>query len=285
MRFILALLFLLALPAHAETSSKPQIYDQGGAPVDPLCFLSNFGTEDAPVYPTKNCEWEGLVSVGEEAPLPPEYVSTYYEDHFFDPETDETSVSRGFIGYRAIGQVEIDGGSYLAVVLIENGGGFGTFSSLMLLDMVYDEENEQRVFPLHKTLAYGDRCMGGIADARIDEENGDLIYEVNTTMADIFLLSGDPERDTLKSDAYKSLPTCAPCCYAVAAFSPKELRGVNFIPSRMKPEEGSDSKAATCVENMVKLNEDHGNHYFDAEDFGHFIRELEHVCLGRMEGE
>lgn len=280
--FCITLVVYDSAQASEGAQHKPHIYDHAGAPVDPLCFLSNFGTEDAPIYPTQNCEWEGLVSVADAPPLEPErFVSTYYEDHYYDPETEETHVSRGFVGYRAIGQVAVDGGSYLALHLVENGGGSGTFSSLMLLDMKYDEENSQRVFPLYRGVAFGDRCMGGIADARL--EDGELVFALNTTMADIFNLTGEPEREILQSEAYKALPYCAACCYGVAEFDLEGFRSIEFIPNRMKPE--AENEAAACVEKMVKLNEDYGQHVFSAEDFGFFVRELEHTCLGRMEGK
>ncbi|MBL4804546.1 MAG: hypothetical protein JKY71_06740 [Alphaproteobacteria bacterium] len=292
MRYVLPLalmaLFVLSSPASAEDPAtavhKPQLYDYNGAPVDPLCFLSNVGTEEAPVYPTRFCQYEEIVNVGQSGLDESKFVAVSFEEAFYDPETDESISSFGFIGYRAIGMVEHEGRDLMAVIVVENGGGSGTFTELMLLDPVRDEEEKTLNYRHVETLVTGDRCMGGVYDATIDPENKDLIYRVKTTMADMFLLTGDTEREILKSDAYESLPFCAICCYAEAEFSLEEFRGVFFPQNRHTPTDGSE--AAQCVEGLVDLNVTQAKQsYFGKEDFGFFIRELEHTCLGRMEGE
>ncbi|MCD8570032.1 MAG: hypothetical protein LRY76_00575 [Alphaproteobacteria bacterium] len=219
------------------------------------------------------------MSDGDAAPLDEKrFVSTGYKQEYVDPETDEVFTSHGLVGYRAIGHVD----GYEAVVQIENGGGSGTFTSVMLLETIRDDETETTTFRQHEVLSSGDRCMGGYSDARV--EDGELYFTVNTTMADMFSLTGDRDREILKSEAARNLPFCAICCYAEAEFSTEEFRGVRFPETRMKPDE-SDNDAARCVENMVTLNVKHGHDYMGAEEFGTFIHELEHVCLGRMEGE
>lgn len=281
-------LFVLSSPVSAEDSQnhahKPQLYDYDGAPVDPLCFLSNVGTEEAPVYPTRFCQHEDIVNIGQSGIDESQYVAVSYEESFYDDETEESISSFGFIGYRAVGMVEYEGQDLLAVVLIENGGGSGTFTQLMLLDPVRDEAEKTLNYRHVETLTTGDRCMGGIAEANIDPDSNELIYRVHTTMADMFTVSDDPERDILDSMEYRSLPYCAVCCYGEVEYSLDEFRGVFFSQDRHKPEE--DSGAASCVEDLVDLNVTQAKQsYFDAEDFGFFIRELEHTCLGRMEGE
>ncbi len=278
-------MLFLSGPVHAEEAlHRPQLYDHNGAPVDPLCFIHNYGAEDAPVYPTQNCEWEGLASVGEEAPLDENrFVSTAYEDRYFDPETEETFISHGFIGYRAIGHIGTPDAGYEAVVVVENGGGSGIFSSIMLLETRFDEDTQSRVFARRQVLGTGDRCMGGYENANI--KDGKLEFSINTTMGDMLRFAGNEERPILKSDAAGSLPYCSICCYAVAHFDENaDLLGVSFKPERMKPDE-HDSEAAHCVEKLVALNVDHGQIYFPAADFEYFVREIEHVCLGRVEGE
>lgn len=263
-----------------EALAKPQLYDHNGTPVDPLCFLSNIGTEEEPIYPTTLCQWEEFVNL-DEAPLDPErFVSVAYEESYQDPETDEVFKSNGFIGYRAIGHVgQVDGG-HEAVLTVENGGGSGTFTTLMLLEMDKNEDNDT-IFHESEVIAAGDRCMGGIDDAYT--EDSQLHYTQHTTMADMLLLSGDPEREILKSDLYQSLPYCAACCYGLAHYDENGFTGISFTEKRHKPD--ADNETATCVENLVNLNVTNGITKFSKEDFDTFVREIEHTCLGRVEGE
>lgn len=267
----------------AEDAHKPHLYDLDGTPVNPLCFLSNIGTEDAPIYPTTFCEGEDISSSGESVLDEGRFVSTDYQSHYYDHETDETFTSQGFVGYRVIGQVDHKNNSYLAVVTLENGGGSGTFSSIMLLEPTINPDNDTRAFRQVEVLTYGDRCMNGYADAWV--EDGELIYRVHSTMIDMLGFSGDPERAILKADAASSLPFCAACCYAQAEFSSEGFRGMFFPKERMKPAK-DDSEAATCIEELVDLNITQAKQdYFNEEDYGFFVREIEHTCLGAVEGE
>ena len=280
----MVIIVLCAVPAVAADNHKPQLYDFHGSPVDPLCFLSNHGTQDNPVYPTVDCEPDGIVNIGN-SPLDERFVAVSYEEEHCDPEVaDECFSTYGFIGYRAIGMVEYQGRDLMALWIVENGGGSGVFHTLMLVDPVRDEETHSLTYHHVETLVSGDRCMGGIASAQIDPENKDLIYRVHTTMADMFLLVGDAERDVLSYEGYKDLPFCAVCCYAQAEYSLEELRGLEFTSERYESFEDVDESEA-CVENLVALNVTNSQSYFGKEALETFIRELEHVCLGRMEGE
>ena len=280
---LIILLLIPTLAAHASDDHKPQLYDYEGNPVDPLCFLSNIGTEDKPIIPTRFCKFEEIVNVGQ-SPVESPFVGASFEEEFYDAETDERFSSHGFIAYRAIGMVEYKGRDLMAVWQMENAGGSGTFSSLQLYDPVRDEEEQTLNFHHVETIAYGDRCMGGIAEAKVDPENKDLIFRVHTTMGDMFRFVGDEEREILKSDLYNRLPYCALCCYAQAEHSLEEFRGMFFPAERHKPD--ADNEAGGCVEELVELNVTQAQQdYFGKEDFGFFISELEHVCLGRIEGE
>lgn len=275
---------IAAQAGEALPLSNPQIYDYDGVAVSPLCFLNNIGTEEIPVYPTRLCNSEGLEATGSTALDAHKFVSVSYEYSLYDDESEENFVTRGFVAYRALGMVDYEGDSYLALWLLENGGGSGTFSTLMLLDYIRDEADKTVHYKRVRSLAFGDRCMGGIVDAIVQE--GQLQFYLHTTMADMFLLIDDAERPILKSDAYKDLPFCAACCYAVAEYDLEGLRGVNFPAERHYPDaQNSKNKAANCIEELVDMNSAQGQSYFDTDAFGVFIRELEHVCLGRMEGE
>lgn len=270
-------------PVIAEEDAalhKPQLYDHNGAPVDPLCFLMNVGSEDEPVFPTVKCKWEELVGV-DEAPLDPaRFVGSAYTESFVDPETEEVHTYQGFTGYRAVGHVGAIDAGHEAVITIENGGGSGVFTTLSLLEMDKSEEGNT-IFREHQIIAGGDRCMGGIEDAYTKDEK--LYYSQNTTMADMLHLSGDPEREILKSEIYETLPYCAVCCYAEVHFDEYGFTNISFPEDRHKPD--ADNIAGTCVENLVSFNAANGKTEFSPSEFDALVREIEHVCLGRMEGE
>ncbi|NCT40969.1 MAG: hypothetical protein GW778_04830 [Alphaproteobacteria bacterium] len=276
---LIAVLLVPCLAAIAEDLHKPQLYDHNGMAVDPLCFLSNIGTEDAPVYPTAHCVGPEISGIGESVLDEARFVSSGYRSAIYDEDAGETFSYHGFIGYRAIGQVEYEGGNYLAMVLIENGGGSGIFSTIMLVHPTINPDDQTMTFRLIATLSSGDRCMGGYADAWVDD--GDLYYRVETTMADMMTYTGDPQRDILDSDAAKSLPYCASCCYAQAEYSAEEFRGMFFPQDRSQPSTYS-SEAEICVENLVQAKTAGGEQaYLGAEDFGFFTDEIERICLGR----
>lgn len=282
-------LMLFSMPAMAQEATqdaehKPQIYDFNGAPVDPLCFLNNVGAEDKAVYPTIGCEWAELSATGE-SPLDPKFVSASYEENFYDPETGENFKSHGFVGYRAIGQVKDGDQNSLAVHVVENGGGSGVFHTLMLLDIDKDKDGNM-ILRQHSVITGGDRCNGGIRAA--DVKDGQLYYQQNVTMFDMLGLVGDPERDILQSERANGVYSCAICCYGIAEFTMDGLQRISFDDKRFKPHDkdnDKDHEASHCIEAMVNLNVSNGIHTFTKDEFSALLREIEHVCLGRMEGE
>lgn len=280
---------LTPLPSTPTSSDahKPQLYDFNGVAVDALCFITNFGGDDEPVYHTDNCEeTSGYTLRDLPTGFDERFVSAAYESTYTEPDTGETYIDiRGLIAYRALGVVDRGHEQYIAVWIIENSGGSGTFSWISLLKVLRDEQTQSLQYQEVETLSAGDRCMGGVRDAYMDQENM-LHYETNETLWSLFYLSGDPDREILQSEQFNSLPFCASCCYGYAEYDQDEFRGVHFLPNdeRWQLSESS-SEAAQCTDNMIANQILHNGSYMGAEDFGFFIRELEHVCLGRMEGE
>ncbi len=297
MRFFLISLFLFLSACDQggdsakETSSTdyskalPAGLLVDGKPIDPFCFAVSHSFEDGlSDVPVRNCESD-LLQKEEEFEKGPQSYGVH-----FSYKSEEHSMARPYMLYQFVGPdltlppAEAPAPTPLPaidedfpVILYYNTGGTGNFSNLLWL------RRDGDVLKLVKGLAAGDRCMGGIAAANIAGD-GYLTYRVHTTMADMLNFTADPEREIMQTEAAKSLPFCATCCYGEAEFDDEEFRGVYFPPGRSKPEEG-EGEAARCIENLVALNEQNGKSYFAAEDFGFFVREIEHTCLGRMEGE
>jgi len=276
-----ALTFLMfPLSAGAETGAERPALMIEGEEVDPLCFLSRDDEESG--FPVTSCLPDDIELTPAALPetITGNYHATAYEQVLEGgPDDEEAFRFPGFIGYRYLGDFD----EHKAILLIENTGGSGVFTTLMLLD--YDEVAGQ-LMP-RRYIAGGDRCTGGIVNAAI--ENGKLIYEQSVTPYDMIGLTGDPERALLQSDAAQQLPFCAVCCYGRALYENETFTGLRFDDGlSTQPAEKSyrdDQDAAACFDRLVALNIKGGHSAFDAEGFSYFIREVEHVCLGRMEGE
>lgn len=111
--------------------------------------------------------------------------------------------------YRDI--AEMDGGVRAAVVQF-NSGGTGVFSTLV----TYRDGETLTLEPL---IGGGDRCNGGITDARFD--NPDWIVRFSTTPADMAVELDVPE------NYLEELPYCAICC-------------VGEVEVRFEPEGGEE---------------------------------------------
>lgn len=281
MKSLLPILFALLLSLPAWADDTPILKDYHGDAVSPLCFLQNVGTEEEPVYPTQDCRDESVSKVSPFTSKNSRYTGQAYEQSFpgIDGD-DEGFVERGTVSYRAIGEVE-DG--LIAVHLIENGGGSGVFSSLILLEPQRHNGDKTLNYEQKDVLAFGDRCNGGVKDAWM-EDGRVLAYSRSVTMYDMLGLVGDPQRAILSSETAEDLPFCAACCYAEAVFDEDEFREIVFPEDRNKPYKYS-SEATHCVEDLIALNIENGGNTIGKEAFGTLVREIEHTCLGRMEGE
>lgn len=246
----------------------------GDVAVDPLCFINPSAESFPQSYPVTNCGKGDVIedSEGEKNPMGDQFLAKSYK------YTGDDTL-RGAIGYRYIGDVE----GHKALWIIENMGGTGFFTSLVLLD--HDETGEH--LNLYKLLATGDRCNGGIAEAQVVD--GKLFYERDVTPYDIMALTGASDRPILQSEAAGKLPSCAICCYARAQYDSETLKGLQLdlrlpqaIASKSYTDESSPEK---CFDELVKLTVESGAGHFDIPELESFTREIEHVCLGRPEGE
>lgn len=117
----------------------------------------------------------------------------------YDLKTDEPSMRQPSIFYRYIGEMGINNEQQYVFLVNWSGGGSGFFSNLMRLRL------KDHKLSLAEDIDAGDRCMGGIAKARIEE--GQLVYWKKITpqmLLDVFVHDDD------KTSA--SLQDCAVCC-------------------------------------------------------------------------
>lgn len=240
-----------------------------GVSVDPLCFAGKSLEEAAPSYPVRNCDAGGLMP-DPDAVMPP-YSDRFAVSVYKSRISDE--MVRGTVGYRYVGMYQ----GHYAVWMVENTGGTGMFGSLVLLD--YDAAAGR--LTTAETLAAGDRCNGSVSGAEI---NGDtLIYERDVTPYDIMGLIAGPG-----TDAAKSLPSCAVCCYGRAQFENGALTGIAFdsrLPQALAGKTyGSGQEAEQCFDSILKKRFEQNQSYCGKDDFAAFAGTIAASCAG-AEGE
>jgi hypothetical protein len=191
---LLAVTALLAWPARAD--------DRREEPFHPLCLRDLLHAGD-----------EG----GEPAPLPLAACNAVHRDVLTSTQpgglTSANGLSAGFpalFGYRPTGRLP-DGDRLLLVY--ENTGGSGTFSSLVRVRI------EAGAAVLVRAYGGGDRCNGGLRDARLEAPDRILLDQA-ITPADLMAAGGLPE--ALRP--YQDLDASAAGCigFATTARRPEE---------------------------------------------------------------
>lgn len=173
----------LAFPAYGEgipsyeeqiaTLPPEMMYD--GKPINPGCvYAANpFFDSEGKLQDLRTCKAEPwrtevgskAVKWNEQDPL-----SNYFGYDFY-PEDKLEGISGGF-SYRYLGKVN-DG---LALLLFFSGGGSGHFSLISIF------KREKDVFSLVRNASkMGDRCLEGIADARVVNGKIEYSYAVNSS--------------------------------------------------------------------------------------------------------
>lgn len=239
--------------------------------VEPLCFVNRSAEDAMLAYPVTGCsEEDGLIEdpAAKSSPFGPQFVSTAYIS-----ESDE--MLHGLIGYRYLG--EVDG--HKAVWLVENSGGSGIFTTLVLLDLIDSEEG--KLLKPFKGVAFGDRCNGGITDAQV--VNGKLVYDRDMTPYDLMSLAGDPDREILQSAEMGGLPACSVCCYGKAHFEGEDFAGVMFdkrLPEGIAAKTYTEgSSVEKCFDDQLVAAMKDGKFYLNADDFAAFVSNVEQSCL------
>ena len=276
----LALTVLMLTACKPSAAGLPDTLLVDGQPVDPLCFYLMGGApiNGGPVesIPVKNCG-EGLIAKKRETKNGVTF-SVYYEYE----EDGYVDVGYPFLSYTYVGQ----SGEDSVAIVSWNGGGTGMFTSIELL------EREGDTLKIKSTIAGGDRCNGGILEASVNDQ-GVVGYTQNITPYDMLVLGGNPERPFLKTvEPYQDLVACAACCYGVAKFSGDQLTGITLNPDLKDSFQTSpgdeirpDQEKQVCFDNIMKLQLDAGQSEFTLDEWDTVMGEVEHVCLGRVEGE
>lgn len=280
------------LPKDASAALPPGLLVDG-QPVDPFCFVIAQNTEDGDFTPVnvRNCVSDEFVP-GERFSKGPQ---SYGID--FQYASDADGMSKPYMLYQYVGRDltlppsqagtthPLPGlNEKFPVILYSNTGGTGNFSTLMSI------KREGDTLKLVESIAGGDRCNGGVAQAIIDTD-GALVYEQNITPYDMVVLGGDPERPFLNSvKAFDDLEACAVCCAGTAVFKNDQFTGVklsselaeNIKNKYMSPIPPEQEKQA-CFDKALGAQIEKGKTEFSVEEWADVIGAIEKECLGGAE--
>ena len=269
-----------AVDENGFTMRTPPAFMVKGKVLDPICFTNDlsgkapeYDGDGESYYAVENCRSETLNVTPIYPSENPDFVSASYED--------ATQGKKGFISYQFAGNYKGSKG----FLILENTGGSGVFSSFSLFNYTEKENPEGTAHYLEKvrTIAAGDRCTGGIVEAHAHPKG--LIYKVNLTPYDLLNILGP----AYESEKTQEVSSCATCCYAYGYYKNDQLEMVTLntnYKDMLKPDqEGEDETVMGCIDGLFALNMLSPDVNFKGEDLEVFIREIEHVCLGRIEGE
>lgn len=279
--------------AKSAANLFPPALLYNGEPLDPLCFASQMNMDQAPQtinLSPEACRHDNLVD--------PKYFSQgpYDRAVHFDYKNTEAGMGRPFLMVQYAGPALKDVNGDIAhpaleekipVIIRTSGGGTGQFSTLYKMQRV-----DEHTLIITDTLAAGDRCNSDITEAFLDAD-GDLNYAVNLTPYTMVVLGGDENRPFLESvRPYDDLDDCAACCYGKAHYNEDELGYVTLNDDLRGLTSNKDESVSLveqtkqmCFDELIALQFQAGQTRFSPGEWETFIGEVEHTCLGRLEGE
>lgn len=251
----------LSIPSILKPAAAPQLPTElleNGLPIDPLCFESVSADEWVEIA---NCGQDKVVK------LPPAPDDTWaqgktgYSYRYKDDKSDAVSYSY----YQYLGQLK---GSPV-IVSYSSGGGTGQFSSLVSI-----ERSASKVRVL-QGFGAGDRCNGGIVDARLDGST--LYYGQNMTPIDFLQMAEDNPNDL---QPYEDLEASAASCFGVARFENDKFVGVTLldIPARGHGMEVT-YKHQNCFNQLFTALLAQGKKDLSVEELKQFTGDFNRVCL------
>jgi hypothetical protein len=183
-------------------NNPPSSFTYQGKPIDALCVGKMVTGENG--SETINLAECNLHTDYKMVKLNPVLLKKGYIGFDYSHKVNEDYTEQGYNYYKYIGAYK----DLPILFAIQNSGGSGLFSSLLLV------KQEKDSLKLIEQLALGDRCNGGI-DETVIFKNNKLIYKTHITPFDILELSGEKPKSI---QAYEDLAACASCCGGVAVF-------------------------------------------------------------------
>lgn len=257
-------LLLAWIPAFAGMTDAfaadlPPELQNNGAPLEPLCFEEVSADEWLDV---NACVKNQIVKLPARAEDSWAADKIGYQYKYKEDKSDATSYSY----YKHIGQWN----SLPVVLSYSSGGGSGQFTSLMSI-----ERNVGKMRVL-QGFAAGDRCNGGIYDAKISL--GTLYYGQNITPIDFLQLAEDNPNDL---QPYDDLEASAASCFGVAKFEDEKFVGVTLTSDAADQKDWTAQyKYQSCFNRLYRELLAKGKKELSVSELKEFTAQFNEECVG-----
>lgn len=227
------------------------------APIDAMCFEEVSADEWVDVARCVKAEIAKLPADGMEAWAADKIGYSY---RYKNDKSDATSYSY----YQYIGQSN----GAPVVLSYSSGGGTGQFTSLVSI-----ERNAGKIRVL-QGFGAGDRCNGGIVDAKISF--GTLSYGQNMTPIDFLQIADDNPQDL---QPYEDLEASAGSCFGVARFEDEKFVGVTLAAVPKSQEGGTIYKYQDCFNTLYRELLAKGKKELSVSELKEFTGEFNQRCV------
>lgn len=180
--------------------------------------------------------------------------------------------SEGYSYYKVMGYYK----NKIIIYTVNSGGGSGEFTAIKT---VTRHHNTITV----NTLQSGDRCNNGINFVKVQKNR--LIYEINITAFDFFLLT---HNNPHQLKAYDDIEACAACCLGTAILvrelttnKPKErLESVDF--SHYQPIKNAfqeERQPQRCFDRLIHQYQERGKLSFNEHELEAWVNQFNQECI------
>jgi len=258
---------LAAAPAQAQLAqllqqspptALPNELMDDGQPIEAMCFEDVSADEWLDI---KSCVPAEIVKLPVEPNDQWAAGKAGYSYRYKEDRSDAVSYSY----YQYLGQWN---GSPV-VVSYASGGGTGQFSSLLSIERTGSKIRVLQGF------GAGDRCNGGIVDAKINF--GTLYYGQNMTPIDFLQIAEDNTHDL---QPYEDLEASAASCFGVARFEDEKFVGVTLLPQPAEDTTAAPAyKYQQCFNKLYRGLLEKGKKELSIKELKEFTGEFNQVCL------
>jgi hypothetical protein len=253
-------LALILLPFAASAADLPKELLVDGKPLDPLCFENVSADEWLDVH---KCQ---PIDIIKEPALSTDWAKGKIGYNYHSK--DDESVSGSYSYYEYLGQWN----GAPVIMTYSSGGGSGQFTSLLSFEREGDKIRVLQGFAL------GDRCNGGVVNAKI--EKGRLSYGQWITPYDFLQLADDNPNDM---QPYDDLESSAASCYGIARYIDGDAVGITL--ESQGNEAGTDQKDWTekfphqaCFNQLYRSYLTKGKKELTLQELKGFTGEFNRLC-------
>ncbi|MDX2073855.1 MAG: hypothetical protein SFX19_05760 [Alphaproteobacteria bacterium] len=238
---------------YAAELPPEMIYD--GKPIDALCFEA-----------VSADEWVDISTCAKRTIIPlPDKAEAWTADKigYYYRYKEDASDAVSYSYYQYVGQWN----GAAVVVSYGSGGGTGQFTSLVSI-----ERNARNIRVL-QGFGAGDRCNGGIVDAKLSF--GTLSYGQNMTPIDFLQIAGDNPHDL---QPYDDLEASAASCFGVARFEDEKFVGVTLADAPQPADPATSYKYQECFNRLFRAAREKGKKELSVSELKEFTGEFNAVC-------